>query len=51
MSEVLEEYKKRKLDWKLKLSSEAPLSYVKRQVDFVLCGNSMAFIAFVEQPS
>lgn len=33
MSEVLEEYKKRKLDWKLKLSSEAPLSYVKRQVD------------------
>ncbi|CAB3977588.1 Hypothetical predicted protein [Paramuricea clavata] len=32
MSEVLEEYK-RKLDWKLKLSSEAPLTYVRRQVD------------------
>jgi len=33
MSEVLEDYKKRKLDHKLKLSSEAPLSYVKRQAD------------------
>jgi hypothetical protein len=33
MSDVLEEYKKRKLDWKLKLSLEAPLCYVKRQVD------------------
>ena len=33
MSEVLEEYSKRKLDWQLKVSSEAPLTYVRQQVD------------------
>lgn len=33
MSEVIDDYRKRNIDWKLKLSTEAPLSYVNRQVD------------------
>ena len=33
MSEVLNDYRKRKVDWGLKLSSESPLSYVNRQLD------------------
>ena len=33
MSDVLEDYKKRDLDWKLSITSEGPLTYVKRQMD------------------
>jgi hypothetical protein len=33
LSEVLEEYIKRKVDYKLKVCSEAPLTYVRQQVD------------------
>lgn len=33
MSEVLNEYKQRKVDWQLKVSSQHPLSYVNRHVD------------------
>ena len=32
MSEILKEYKKREVDYKLKVGSEAPLSYVNRQL-------------------
>ncbi|CAB4039331.1 Hypothetical predicted protein [Paramuricea clavata] len=35
MSEILEDYKKRKLDWKIKFNSEPPLSYVRRHVDLL----------------
>ena len=35
MSDLLENYKKQKLDWKLKLAAESPLSYVRRQADLV----------------
>ncbi|CAB4017122.1 Hypothetical predicted protein, partial [Paramuricea clavata] len=35
MSDLLEDYRKRKLDWKLKLVTESPLSYVRRQADLV----------------
>ncbi|CAB3981176.1 Hypothetical predicted protein, partial [Paramuricea clavata] len=33
--DLLEDYRKRKLDWKLKLVTESPLSYVRRQADLV----------------
>ena len=33
MSEILNDYMQRKIDWELKLSSEAPFSYVSRQLD------------------
>ena len=45
--EVLEDYKKRKLDWKLELSSEAPLSYVRRQVDLA---NEILFCVEIPWP-
>ena len=47
MSEVLEDYKKRKLDWKLRFSAEAPLSYVKRQVDL---SNEILFCVEIPWP-
>ncbi|CAB4024927.1 Hypothetical predicted protein, partial [Paramuricea clavata] len=36
MSEILKEYKKREVDYKLKVGSEAPLSYVNRQLQLHL---------------
>ena len=47
MSEFFEDYKKRKLDYKLKLSSEAPLSYVRRQVDLA---NEILFCVEIPWP-
>jgi hypothetical protein len=47
MSEVLKDYKKRKLDWKLRFSAEAPLSYVKRQVDL---SNEILFCVEIPWP-
>lgn len=47
MSEVLDNYKKQKIDWKLKLSTEAPLSYVRRQVDVL---NDILFCVEIPWP-
>lgn len=47
MSEVLDDYKKRKLDYKLKLGSEAPLSYVRRQVNLA---NEILFCVEIPWP-
>ena len=33
MSDLLEKYRKTKLDWQLKGCSEAPLTYVRQQAD------------------
>ncbi len=33
MSDILHDYRKKNIDWKLKVSSEAPLSYINRQLD------------------
>ena len=41
MADVLRDYKKEKIDYKLKLTSEFPLEYAKReatqQYDFLCC--------------
>lgn len=41
MSEILTDYKKRELEWKLSLSTEFPLRYVKQQAaqqyEFLFC--------------
>ena len=33
MSDILENYKKQNIDWKLKVSTDSPLTYVNRQLD------------------
>ena len=45
MSEILKDYRKREIDWKLKISTGAPLSNVRRQVNL---SNEILF--FVEIP-
>ena len=41
MSEILESYKKRKIEWALKIGTEFPLHYVKQQAsqqyEFLFC--------------
>ena len=41
MADLLSDYKKREIEWKLKLNSEFPLKYVKQQsaqqYDFLCC--------------
>ena len=54
MSEILEMYKKRKIEWALKIGTEFPLHYVKQQASqqyeflSVLCGDPLATITLVE---
>ena len=41
MADLLSEYKRQEIEWQLKLSSEFPLEYVRRQAasqyDFLCC--------------
>ena len=47
MSLVLEDYKKRILDWKIKFNSEPPFSYVRRHIDLL---NEILFCVEIPWP-